>query len=696
MIETSRRTRLVGAYFIAGSCGLAFTLLVDGCGGSDSVSIEGNDTTTVSSFVLWEKAASPPSHGFWSIVIAPSAPDTLYVASEDANVWRSTDGGTSWMQLGERLFGAHIFSNVAVHPSDSRVVFASNGSLFVSRDGGESWNPLFGSGNSLGVVSVAFAPDDPRVLYAGDDRSHLYRSDDTGATWSDVGALPSGGDLTELWVDPMDPNVLLAGTRQALYRSADGGTTLVEVLGGDITPRSLTAHATDATTAFVIEGGRLRRSTDGGQSWQELVSEPVRGVAAAGSIIYAATDVDVLTSDDVGLTWSTTGYDAQLIGDRPALAVNPTDPQHIYAVTELTIASSRDGGATWSTESSGLVADDFFTLAVDPSNPDRLYGGLFWTLGMYRSDDGARSWQWLPNYIHTPPGHEHYPMSIGIDPRNSDVIFVTGAYGFRGTRDGGETWTPSIGDFHMHALAISPANPDVLYVGAGLGDVDKVVPGTELHTSTDGGVTWQPLGGGLPTDEDFNIYVIALAPSDPDRLYLGTNLHDWATPHPEGHAAAKGVFRSTDAGATFEVVNNGLTELNVFALAVDPRDADVVYAGTAAEGAGNLFKTVDGGSTWARLGPDLPGVDVHTIALWPPNPDVIAVGFGQNVQAGTGLPVVGAGVYVSEDAGQTWTNASEGLSEREFVVMSLVFSGDGTLLYGGTDDGVFRGTVLRD
>ena len=159
------------------------------------------------------------------------------------------------------------------------------------------------------------------------------------------------------------------------------------------------------------------------------------------------------------------------------------------------------------------------------------------------------------------------------------------------------------------------------------------------------------------------------------------------------HAAGKGVFRSTDAGVTFDAANNGLTALNVFALAVDPRDADVAYAGTAAEGAGNLFKTVDGGSSWARIGPNLPQVGVHTIALWPSNPDVIAVGLARNEG---GVTFRGAGVYVSEDAGQTWTYASEGMSGRELVVFSLVFTGDGSLLYSGTDDGVFRGAILRD
>jgi photosystem II stability/assembly factor-like uncharacterized protein len=649
----------------------------------------------VSDFIRWEKAASPPAHSFWSVTVAPSSPETIYVAARDANVWRSTDSGANWSQVGERRFGAHIFSNIAVHPSDPDFVFASNGFLHVSRDGGESWEGLFGSGDSLGVVSVAFAPGDPTVLYAGDDQSRLYRSDDTGSTWNVTGRLPTGGNLTDLWVDPEDENVLLAGTPHGLFRSEQGGTLLVEVLPGDIMPHTLTADTLNPGIAFVVQRGHLLRSVDGGQTWQDLNAGEVTGVTAAGDQIYVGKVDGVLVSSDGGATWQVGGYNPAILGESPVLAVDPTRPQRVYSASNLTLGRSEDGAVTWSVDAEGLVVDDFFTLAVDPANPDRLYAGLFWTLGMYRTDDGAQSWEWLPAYIHTPPGHEHYPMRIALDPRDTDIAFVTGAYGFRVTRDGGESWTPLVGDFHMHGLAISSADPDVIYVGAGLGDVDKTVPGTAVYKSTDGGRTWYSLDGGLPTDRDFSVYTIAVAENDSDRVYLGTNMHDWARPHTKVHAQGMGIFRSTDGGVTFEAVNEGLSERNVFALAVDPRDSDVVYAGTAAEGLGSLFKTTDGGETWTPIDDGLPPMDVHSIALWPTNPDVIVVGLARNVAAGTGLPVHGAGVFVSKNGGQTWADASKGLTGQGRVVLTLVFTSDGSLVYAGTDDGIYRGTVPR-
>ncbi len=649
----------------------------------------------ISDFVQWQKAASPPAYTFRLMTVAPADPQVLYVTSKSANLWKSSDGGASWQQMGERKLGAHIFSNVAVHPDDPDRLFASNGILHRSLDGGQSWQALFGSEDSLGVVAVAFAPGDPQILYAGDDQGRLHRSGDGGATWAQVGQLPVAGQVTELWIDPSDPEVLLAGGVFGLYRSGDGGQRFTAVLSGDIAARSLTPGG--GARAWVIQQNRLLRSDDGGQNWQAVAPGPFRALAVAGEALYAIdTQEQVLASIDGGQNWTTTGYDAAALGAPLSLALDPADPRRLFAVSDSAIARSTDGGATWTRDAEGLVVDDFFTLAVDPNDPGRLYAGLFWTLGLYRSDDGADSWQPLPEYMHTPPGGEHYPMSIAIDPRDGDTLFVTGTTGLRVSRDGGQSWdtlSGALGNFHMHGLALAPSDPDVLYVGAGLGDMDQTVAGTSVHKSNDNGLSWQALSGGLPSDEEFNVYVIAVAPSDSQRVYLGTNLHDWANPHPDAHGTAKGVFRSTDGGARFEAVNTGLSELNVLSLAVHPSDPDTVYAGTVAEGRGRLFKTTDGGATWTRIDQGLPAMDVHAIALWPQDPEVIVVGLGQNVQAGTGLPVAGAGIYVSEDGGRSWRDATGPLQGRERVVMTLAFSADGNVLYAGTDDGIFRGQV---
>lgn len=645
-------------------------------------------TPSISNFVRWERTASPPAHTFWSLTVSMAEPDVIYATTEHANVWRSTDGGRTWTQVGERGFGAHIFSKVAIHPFDSDILFTSNGILHVSRDGGKSWEGLFGSGDSLGVVSVTFAPSNPDVMYAGDDRARVYRSQDGGRTWKEAAALPSGM-LTELWVAPQEPNIFLIGGAEGLFRSEDGGETFTQVLGRGVVQRSLTGDALGVV--YVIRGDRLMRSTDTGLSWEPVpgVVSPV-AVAAHGERLYVAVPGGVMRSVDGGASWEFTGYDPTELGTVSGLAIDPTNPDKVYSASEKTLAYSHDGGVTWF-RGEGLFVDDFFTVAVDPNDRDRLYGALFWTLAMYRSEDGGQTWEWLPQYIHTDP-FDHYPMAISIDPRDPDVVFVTGSSGLKGTWDGGRTWRGLISGLHLHGLARAPSNPDILYVGAGLGDVDKVVPGTPLFKSTDGGFTWREVEG-FPSEMEINIYTIAVSPIDPDVVYVGTNMHDWAHPHPEGHPEGQGIFRSLDGGKTFQQVNDGLTERNVLSLAIDPRAPNVIYAGTVAEGRGSLFKSVDGGDTWQDISAGLPAMDVHGVALWPADPDVVLVALGQNVQAGTWLYPKGAGVWISEDGGLTWKNGSAGLEGRSRVVLTLAFSSDGSVVYAATDDGFYRGEV---
>ena len=647
----------------------------------------------VSDFVTWEKATSPPARSFSLLSVAASAPETVYATSAEANLWRSTDGGGAWEQVGERQFGAHIFSNVVIHPKDVNTVFTSNGFLYVTRDGGKNWEGLFGSGDSLGVVSVAFSLANPDVMYAGDDRSRLHSSQDSGRGWNEIGQL-SSGLLTELWVDPADSNLLLAGTQEGLFRSEDGGRSFVNALNGPIMARSLTGDVSQPGVVYIIRQGRLLHSADRSQTWEPLSAPSPISITALGDRLYIGTDAGVMRSSNGGAIWESTGYDPAALGSPTALVVDPTNPDRVYSASEQTLAYSKDGGETW-TQGQGLVVDDFFVLALDPANPDRIFAGLFWTLGMYRSNDGAKTWEWLSAYIHTPPGHEHYPMAITLDPRDADVALVTGAYGFRVTRNGGQTWTPLIGEFHMHGLGRAPSDPDVIYVGNGLGDVDKEVPGTQLFKSTDGGVSWQEALG-WPREVDLNIYVIVVSPDDPDVVYVGTNLHDWSRPHPGGHAGGHGLLRSRDGGQSFEQINVGLTETNVFSMVIAPGDSNVIYVGTASQGRGSMFKSNDAGDSWVEISSGLPDMDVHSIALWPTNSDVVVVGLAQNHQSGTGIPPQGAGVWVSEDGGMSWADASSRLVGRGQVVLALAFTSDGAILYAGTNDGIYRGRIRTD
>ncbi len=225
------------------------------------------------------------------------------------------------------------------------------------------------------------------------------------------------------------------------------------------------------------------------------------------------------------------------------------------------------------------------------------------------------------------------------------------------TTDYGRTWTPifddqataSIGD-----IAVAPSNPDVIYVtsGEGLHRPDLSV-GNGVYKSTDGGRTWTHLG----LDDGQQIPRVIVDPKNPDRVFVAV------LGHPYGPNAERGVYRSTDGGATFKRVlfkdeNTGASELEF-----DPSDANVVYAGLweAREGpwenaawpgsGGGIFKSTDGGDTWTPLTTGLPAENVQAdLAIAPSDPKRIYA------SVATGQPTA---IYRSDDGGASWTRATE-------------------------------------
>jgi photosystem II stability/assembly factor-like uncharacterized protein len=233
-------------------------------------------------------------------------------------------------------------------------------------------------------------------------------------------------------------------------------------------------------------------------------------------------------------------------------------------------------------------------------------------------------------------------------------VFYMGACngGVWKTTDYGRTWQPIFDDQltgSIGAIAVSPSNPDIIYVasGEGLQRPDLSV-GDGIYKSTDAGRTWTHLG----LRDGQQIPQILIDPRNPDRLFAAV------LGHPYGPNAERGIYRSTDGGQTFERVlykdeNTGGSEL-----AFDPQNPDIVYAGlwesrqgpwenAAWSGTGGgLFKSVDGGATWRKLEPAAPESAVQVnVGIAPSDPSRIYAVIA--LTRGTAL-------FRSDDAGETW------------------------------------------
>jgi len=349
---------------------------------------------------------------------------------------------------------------------------------------------------------------------------------------------------------------------------------------------------------------------------------PFRGgrtVAASGvpgqpNVFYiAANNGGVWKSTDAGRVWKPI-FDDQATGSVGALAVAPSDPRIIYAGS-----------------GEGL------------QRPDLSVGD-----GIYKSSDSGQSWQNLGS-----SGGLHDAQQISaiiVDPHDANRVFaaVLGhPYGpsaergvFRST-DGGATWQKVLyKDENTGAvdLAFDPSNAQTVYavlwaarqapweIGGSF-----QTQGSGLFKSTDGGSTWQPLTGGLPTAaEGLGRIGIGIAPNDPRRMYALVD------------AKAGGVYRSDDAGANWQRVNH---EERVWGrgadfagVRVDPKDKDVIYVANT-----STYRSMDGGVTFTAIKGAPGGDDYHTIWINPDDPSIILLASDQ-------------GATISLNGGETWSS----------------------------------------
>jgi photosystem II stability/assembly factor-like uncharacterized protein len=242
-------------------------------------------------------------------------------------------------------------------------------------------------------------------------------------------------------------------------------------------------------------------------------------------------------------------------------------------------------------------------------------------------------------------------------------VFYVGAVngGVWKTDDAGRTWQPifdaqptqSIG-----AIAVAPSDPNVIYVGSGEGlRRPDLSVGDGIYRSDDGGHSWAHLG----LRDGQQIAELAVDPKDARRVFAAVLGHPYG-PNPE-----RGIYRSLDAGVSWQRVLGRDADTGGSAVAIDPADPQVVYAGlwqsrlgpwedkNEFQGTGGLFKSSDGGSTWRQLSGGLPAdLAQVNIAIAPSAPRRLYAAVG-TTEPGEYSSAAGLGVFRSDDGGERWT-----------------------------------------
>jgi photosystem II stability/assembly factor-like uncharacterized protein len=286
-----------------------------------------------------------------SLAVDPRMPRIVWAAGTDGwGVRRSLDAGRNWLPATTDPRLAHATA-VVVDPSDSnRLYVGSPSGVFVSRDGGATWDLRNQGMTDTRVFALAVSPRSPRTIYAGGFGGRFYRSTDGGATWSEAHIGAAVYRLTSLAVDAGDSSVPALDNRPiALYAGTNGGG--------------------------------LFRSDDDGVTWQALpgLAEPI--VYAIGldprisNTVYVGTRTGVQRSMDRGGVWAS-------VGPSPAvpvlcLAVDPERPATLVVGTPDGVMATGDGGNTWR-RADGLAAGTaVVSVAVDPWNPRAVYAAAF-------------------------------------------------------------------------------------------------------------------------------------------------------------------------------------------------------------------------------------------------------------------------------------------------------------------------------
>ena len=626
------------------------------------------------------------------LVLDPSNPSVIFAAANWRGIFKSEDAGGSWENITDYLelpFDRTDTRILKVRRSPDEFFTVSHGRIFKSTDEGMSWDEI-NNGISGYVQALTFHPTLLNVLYAGTQENGIFKTADGGAGWFNVSSGLPSDEIRSIAVDPDYPSIVYAGTLDnGIYKSADDGMSWFSI-NNNINLARVDDIAIDPFNRQIIylagseheTGEGIFRSSDEGDSWIKLPA-------------------------NVSYSWPSGNF----------IVIDPANTDIIYSVSYQSIFKSTDGGANW-TETQ-ITPHHVNTIVIDPrpvGNPlteRTLYAGTD-TEGIYKSTDSGQNWTPVNSGIrglNFPRSRAH---SLSIDQDNHNIIY-TGSIngGLKSTNRGGSWASLNLNEWQVGTLATHSSAPGDVYAFE-----------HNLWKSTDYGNTWTQLTGSGDFccfgDGDF-----VIAPSNPLTFYIA-GLWSGSTPN--------GIYKSTNGGSSWTLMNNGLTNEKIRTLAVHPTDADIVFAATMGDWPIDpdtdygLFKTTDGGQNWYQVNCGLPAVlHINQIAIYPGDPNIIYMAsegqnqgiyrsddggecwrniFGDNASSLTIHPdnpeilYVGTwnsgGFYVTLNGGGTWTQLNDGLPLNPGIESMAVDPEDPFHVFIGTTAGVYEATLNFD
>jgi len=654
--------------------------------------------------------------------------------------------GLKLRNIGPALMSGRI-ADITIHPDDDNIwyVAVGSGGVWKTNNAGTTWTPIFDDQDVYSIGCVAIDPSNPHIVWVGTGENiggrhvgfgdGIYRSGDGGQHWKNMG-LEKSEHISKIIIHPERSNVIWVaaqgplwnkGGERGLYKSIDGGITWEKTLGDDAwigvtdlvmdprNPDRLYAatwqrHRNVAAYISSGPGSGIFRSEDGGETWEELTNGLPDGhmgkIGLAISpqqpdIIYAAIELErrtggVFRSADRGASWTK-------MSDAVAGATGPHYYQELYAsphqferlyLVDAWMQVSDDGGQTFTRFNNQYKHGDNHAIAFREDDPDYLLVGT--DGGLYESFDLGKHWRFMDNL----PVTQFYKVAV------DDATPFYNIYG--GTQDnstqGGPSRTDNIHgiqnfdwrivlDWDGHQPATEPGNPDIIYAERQEGNLSRI----DMVTGEVVDIQPQPGAGEGPERYNWDAPIL-VSPHRPTRIYF----------------ASQRVWRSDDRGDSWTTISGDLTRNQeritlpimgetkgwdeawdlsamsnyntITSLAESPKQEGLIYAGTDD---GLIQVTENGGEDWKKIEVGaLPGVPATAFVndikadLFDPNTVYVAL---DNHKFGDFMPYL----LKSSDRGKSWRSISGNIPEGTLVWRVVQDHEKPELMFAASEFGVY-------
>ncbi|EAR16267.1 VPS10 domain-containing protein [Robiginitalea biformata] len=584
----------------------------------------------------WEHIGLDKSRHISDVIIHPTDPDTFYVAAQgaqygpggDRGVYRTADGGQTW----ERVLHVNDWTGAAslsMDPKNPRILYAAmwehrrypwtmesggkGSGIYKSSDGGTTWEKL-GKGlpETFGKAGISASGARSGLVYAvleaEGEQAGVYRSDDGGGKWRQVNKdrinVARSWYYMEIFADTQDPERVYV-LNAPMTRSIDGGKTFQPIPTPHGDNHDLWIHPEDNQVMINANDGGGNISLNGGASWSSQENQPT------------AQFYRVITDNQF-----------------PYLVYGGQQDNSAIAIASRT----SDGGIDWKDWHSVAGCESAY-LAFDPDDPDVVYGGCYQGIieKWFRDRRTAKEIQEYPELgLSKAPEDQKYRYNwnapIVSDPFDRNTIYHAGNVVFR-SQDGGLSWEvispdltrdeadkqgPGGGPFTNEAAGGENYNT-IMYLTASPHEQGTLWAGSDdglIHLTRNGGESWEnvtPEGMGQGI-----VNSIEVSPHHPATAYATLMRYKFMdlTPY---------VYKTTDYGASWSLVTDGLDDPNGFVRVVreDPIRPGLLYAGTET----GLYISRDAGGYWQPFQLNLPVVPINDLTFR--NNDLVAATAGR-------------------------------------------------------------------